>query len=342
MSIFKKFSTLFTSSKRNEARPAEPPGTRVVPRSTVQLQPPVERAPLPDAVMTPKRERILTLIDELDDIPTLPAVAQQVISMAHDLEVNYRELKKLVMTDPPLAAKLIKVANSAIMGRREPTTDIEQALVTLGLENILYVCNTMGVLGSITSWGSAVIDRKKLWRHSLATGFLAKSFQMRKTDASRGPDLYLCGLLHHIGWILLDHLDSGMVAEVHRISEELPEGEKWSIEFERELMGIDHSEAGGHFLRKWGLPTDVATVVEGHHYPSKAGDLSSQAGIIELATALSPHKYEPDVPFEVVEKTVPHRLQHPAGMAALREMHERYKPNIEQSGKMADVMLAWV
>lgn len=340
MSIFKRFSALFGSKSQS----APTPKTAQVKRSTQAAPPPslgqqTSRTPVGPPKASAKRDSILERIEDLDDIPTLPAVAQQVISMAHDLEVNFRELKKLVMTDPPLAAKLIKVANSAIMGRREPTTDIEQALVTLGLENILYICNTMGVLGSISSWGSAAVDRKKLWRHSLATGFLAKSFQMRKTDASRGPDLYLCGLLHNIGWILLDHLDSDMVVRVHEVAEET---ETWSIELERDIMGIDHCEAGGRFLRKWGLPEEIAAVIEFHHYPAGSEQYASQAGIVEISAALSPHTFSPDIPFEMIEPSVPHRLQNPAGMAALREMHDRYRANIEQSGKMADIMLGWV
>ncbi|MBZ0263411.1 HDOD domain-containing protein [bacterium] len=287
-----------------------------------------------------KRQEILQKLNTLDDLPTLPAAAQQVITLAQDPEVKFNDLKKVIITDPPLTAKVIRVANSALAGRRVPAETIDQALVTLGLDQLIAVANTVGVLNALDAWESLHLDRRLLWRHALATGFLAKSLEFRKMlDVKRGPDLFLSGLLHNIGWIVFDHLMPNMLAAALITASEINE---WTLNIERDIMGMDHAEIGGIFLRKWEIPENICVVVENHHSPEDAEELSAFAGIIEISTAISPYKFPLDIGFYQIHESVPNLLKSRDRGPAMREMELRYAPNIKQAETMADMMLSWM
>ncbi len=285
-------------------------------------------------------EEAVQKIINLEDLPTLPAVAQRVIDLAQSENVDFKELKKIIITDPPLTARVLRVANSSFYGRRLPARTVEDALVTLGIHNLLAICNTIGILKSFDIWQTFNFSRAELWRHSLATAFLAKSLEFRKMlNLEQSPDLFLCGLVHNIGWIIYDHLFSPILAAALTTAREVLE---WTLEIERSLMGINHAEAGAIFLRKWGLPEDVCEVVQYHHNPNQAGELASFSGILQIAAALSPHRFALDLEFDRVCDKVPHFLENTEGNAALLEMHERYDTHIRQAGVMADLLLEWL
>jgi HD-like signal output (HDOD) protein len=75
--------------------------------------------------------------------------------------------------------------------------------------------------------------------------------------------LYLCGLLHNIGILMLVH---AVPDEMSRVFTALRSDEKKGLTaWEQELLGTDHHLAGGWLTRKWQLPTEVVAVIEHHH-----------------------------------------------------------------------------
>ncbi len=290
--------------------------------------------------MNQTRAEVIQTIMELKELPTLPEVAQRVYAKAQDPNVGIRDLKKLILPDPPLSAKVMKLANSAAFARRNPAKTLEEALVTVGINNLVQICLSIGVFSSFDSWKEMHVDRKVLWRHAITTAFLSKSLELRK-DMMRpnAPDMFLAGLLHNIGWIVFDHLHPDLLsAAIHT----LEETEEWSLDIERELLGLDHAEAGGLFLRKWRLPESVTTVVENHHTPNLAGEMAPYAGLLQISAALVPNPFPLDVPIHEVSEHVPHLLKHQSGEDAIKEMQERYAAHIKQAGAIAELMVGWL
>lgn len=289
-------------------------------------------------VMT--REEILQKIVSLSDLPTLPDIAQRVIALAQDPEVNFRDLKKIIITDPPLSAKILRLANSAAYGRRVPAQSVDEALVTLGLEHLLAICNTVGLLRAFDAWESVQLDRRILWRHALATAFLAKSLEYRKmVDDRDAPDMFLTGLVHNIGWILFDHLSPNMLSAALRTAKDINE---WTLDTEQVLLGVDHAEAGAVFLRRWGLPESICSIVQYHHDPDSAKEYGEHAGILQISSVLAPYPFPLDVTFEKVSDKIPHMLKKKEGQEAIDEMQIRYLSHISQAKKMTDLMLEWL
>ncbi|MCB2198154.1 HDOD domain-containing protein [bacterium] len=286
------------------------------------------------------RKRVLLKLEELEDLPTLPAVVMKVLDLATKDNVSVRDLKQVIITDPPLSAKVLKVANSVYYGRASKTNSLDMALVTIGLDMLVTICTSMGVIHSFDAWEERHLQRKDIWAHALATGFLAKSLELRKAmTAKSGPDIFVAGLLHNIGWIVMDEYFGEELDAILKTAEEVGE---WGLDYERDILGMDHTELGYHFLLKWGIPEEVAEVVRYHHDPDYTGTFAAQSALIGLASSISPHPFVLDVPLKKLSDQIPHRLSNTEGVQLQAEMKQRYAPHISQAEAMTERLLDWM
>ena len=65
-------------------------------------------------------------------IPSLPEVAARIVEIARDPDPNYDQLIETIRTDPAIAGRILKTANSALLGMRTRANSIEQAVPRLG------------------------------------------------------------------------------------------------------------------------------------------------------------------------------------------------------------------
>ena len=286
------------------------------------------------------RNRVLQRLEELEELPTLPAVVMKVLDLAYKENVSVRDLKQVIITDPPLSAKVLRVANSVYYGRATKTKSLDQALVTIGLDMLVTICTSMGVIQSFDAWEERKLHRKDIWAHALATSFLAKSLEMRKAMIdNNGPDIFVAGLLHNIGWIIIDQYFGEELDAILKTADEV---EEWTLEYERDILGMDHAEIGYLFLKKWGLPEEVAEVVRYHHDVDYDGKFAPQAALIGLSSFISPYPFKLDVPLKRLSNQIPHRLSHTEGEQLIGEIKQRYAPHISQAYAMTDRLMDWM
>ena len=287
-----------------------------------------------------RKKQIAAVIENLEDLPTLPQVVQRVVALSQDPKTSFRDLKKVILPDPPLAAKVMKMANSAFFHRRQPAKTIEEALLTIGLNNLIAICTSVGVLEAIDRWGKTRIDRRLLWRHSVATAFLAKSLELRKAlHRPEGPDIFLAGLLHDIGWIVFDKIVPELMGAAIKTRQDIDD---WSLDMEKEIIGMDHAEAGALFLRHWKIPESVTEIVANHHIPENSAKHTAHAGLVLIASLLVQHKFPLSLPFQKFPEAVPNRLENPHSPRVMDDMEERYFDYIRQANTIADLMSAWL
>ena len=290
--------------------------------------------------MISDRNQIIESIENLKDLPTLPQVAQRVVALSQDPKTSYRDLKTVILPDPPLAAKVMMMANSAFFHRRNQAKTLEEAIFTIGLNNLVAICTSVGILDVFNRWGAAKMDRRQLWRHSVATGFLSKSLELRKVlNKPDGPDIFLAGLLHDIGWIVFDKIVPQKVLTVIEAKETAG---RWSLEMETEYIGMDHAEAGALFLKHWNIPPAVIEIVANHHCPEKSAQYPAQTGVVRISSLLVQHRFFFSLPFDKLPDFFPHHLEALHSPRIEKEMQERYEDYIKQADTIADLMTGWL
>ncbi|MBL8856908.1 MAG: HDOD domain-containing protein [Planctomycetes bacterium] len=206
------------------------------------------------------------VLPEAFSIPTMPAVANRISTMLQDPNVGLREVAAVVAQDAPLAAKVLKIANSSFYGLRERCMSTQQAASILGIKVLKNVVLQAAVIRQFDHLKGSGIDLNDLWRHAIVTAqtcaFLTQRAQ-RKILIS-AEEAYVCGLLHDLGQVvMIDNLKDFYVKVMKRAkSEHIP-----LFLAEQQALGFTHADVGGRVATMWGLPQTVVHAITLHHGP---------------------------------------------------------------------------
>lgn len=97
-------------------------------------------------------------------LPTLPAIALKVRKAADDPDINLNAMADVIGQDPSLGARMIKIANSAYMGRSVKVTSIGQAVTRIGLRQIKNISTALAMEQLFVS------------KNDIVTGYLQKEW----------------------------------------------------------------------------------------------------------------------------------------------------------------------
>jgi HD-like signal output (HDOD) protein len=171
-----------------------------------------------------------------------------------------------------LAARIMKLANSALYAGSYPVRTIRDAVVRFGLSSmrdmVMLVAADMRVFRA--QGYEAVMER--LRRHCTTTAHYARI--VAQYTSLEAEYAFLCGLLHDIG---IAALLIALCEEAGR-SRSLPEiGPLWPN------IATVHEHVGGVLSRLWGLPADLALVVGNHHSITVGGHRHPIVAILRIA-----------------------------------------------------------
>lgn len=203
------------------------------------------------------------LVQAIEALPPLPAVALRVIQVAQNPKSSAAELALVVSADPGLSARILRIANSAAYHRERAVTSMQEALVVLGFVQ----ARNVAVSSAITSAFApdilhALFRIDAFWRHSIAVAFKAADIaaKSRKLDP---PSAFTAGILHNMGRLAMFYADAAgldqAVAEAIQLNVDLET-------VEAQLLQYNHAELGGLLAMKWKLPSEIRDAIARHHH----------------------------------------------------------------------------
>lgn len=198
-------------------------------------------------------------------LPPLSAAIHEIIEQLRNEDSDIGWLEKHISSDPSLATRLLKMANSAFYGTRFEVYTIPRALMTLGFRTSLNVLLAASMRSAFSvSLHLPGFQSAGFARHSVAVGTCAAALGRRLPLLKPAADkLFVAGLLHDIGRVALAPLYKRFATEILEATPDQPP----SPEVERRLLGIDHCAAGAMVIRQWRLPADFAEPIMTHHDP---------------------------------------------------------------------------
>ncbi len=212
----------------------------------------------------PPDKRIELILQQMDRLPTLPAVAIRVLEITGNDTSSARNVVELIENDPPLTARILQLVHRADLGVRSEVNSVSRAVVLLGFEAVrsaVLAVSVFETFGTGASKGaSGRFDRAMFWRHCMAVACCAEllaATARRKGNKKPGTDpadAFVCGLLHDLGKVALDASLPKSFARVVDAAEML-RGDIADIE--RSVIGIDHMVVGKRLAERWGLPPTV-------------------------------------------------------------------------------------
>ena len=213
-------------------------------------------------VIMRSKDTLLARIKNTGNLPTLPHILLKLLALCNDDDVQLTDVANIVRKDPAICTEVLRLVNSAYYGLTQAITDIGQAVVYLGAQTIQDLAVTMSIHQAFQANGRTgpVCDTEKIWYHSLLSATIAKRIQAKNSLAD-GDDIYLAGLLHDIGKLLL----ASTFPEEYRTISLAAEGDVEALE--QHHIGISHGEVGAWLVGRWGLHSLVGDAILYHHHP---------------------------------------------------------------------------
>ncbi|MFZ5772599.1 MAG: HDOD domain-containing protein, partial [Thermodesulfobacteriota bacterium] len=79
---------------------------------------------------------IQNLISQIGDLPTLPDVADRINREMQSESLNAKLLGEIIADDTALAAKVLRLSNSAFYGLQKQVTTLNKAVMILGFNTV--------------------------------------------------------------------------------------------------------------------------------------------------------------------------------------------------------------
>ncbi len=221
--------------------------------------------------------RLTMAFEALEAFPALAESRDRLLTVISKDHVATADVVSAVESDVALITAVLRLANRAQNGRGRVDTAVS-AVELLSAETVHAIASrvrTFDFFERASVWDAAP-ERFRL--HALATQHAADRLAAEVGYESRDR-LTVTSLLHDVGKLVLLHAYPGYPSQVHR-GARTPEER---IHQERRELGVDHALVGGVLIRRWGLPSSIATPIERHHNP----DVEGEAAFIRLADMLA-------------------------------------------------------
>lgn len=198
------------------------------------------------------------VIDRLDEIPPLPESTLRLSELIEDPNSTPLSLAHIIEKDISLAARVLRMANSAFYGVAGGVDNLERAVCFLGFSTIQQIAVYLHSRQILDSTGAR--PPPALWHHAHQTARVAQ-FLAGELHQPMPQRFYTAGLLHDLGRVALFTLFPDRAAHWP------PAGTAATrrLDAERELFGLDHQAAGAHLARRWKYPPLLTAVIAGLH-----------------------------------------------------------------------------
>lgn len=237
-------------------------------------------------VVAPRGNSALSrIISHITDVSTLPHIALKLIRICQNPNTEPRELCDVLSSDPVMTSKVMRCVNSAAYGLTHPVTNLHRAVCLLGyaqLRDLAMTASVSSVFQQNEICGNYV--RAKLWRHMVAVAICSRMIAAR-CELPEFEDVYLAGLLHDIGIILIDQYEHTTFCNMML---NFPQHAGVNLALvEQGRLGYDHTMLGACVAQHWGLTNGLCDTIRHHHQVDRyAGKYARMIACVDLANLI--------------------------------------------------------
>lgn len=213
-----------------------------------------------------------------------PEIFLKVSEILDDPTKNVHDVERIINHDPGLAARLLRLVNSAFYGFPAQISSVSHAVSMIGLQELRDLILATWVVERFSRLPNRLLDMRTFWRISVRLGLLAKALARRYPQSSELKSMFLCGLLHEVGRLVI----YAKIPELARAAMLLAAAEEIEeVQAERRTYGFDHYQLASELVSRWRLPEVFVATLRWHGSPEQAGSFSRETGLVTLASRLS-------------------------------------------------------
>ncbi len=201
-------------------------------------------------------ELSLLLKEHRLELPVLPDVAGQVVTLCNQEACDAKQLAGLITRDQAMAGNLMRLVNSPLYAPPTPLVSLQQAIARLGIKRIREIALIIACEAKVFCVPGHETWVAQQFRHALAAAAFAQ--EIARSKRWNVEEAFLCGLLHDVGrpvllQTLIDlHTRHGCALDDNALDH-----------------AIDrlHAYVGSQLVTAWTLPARLSETIHHHHHP---------------------------------------------------------------------------
>lgn len=253
------------------------------------LSPSLNRDSLsPDTKKVQSRaRRMREKVEGLIDLPPMPDVAEQLLRLSRDPDSMPADVARVVATDPAISGQIMHYARSPWFAYPAEIDSLDTAIYNvLGMDMVINIALGMAAGKVFHGKKAGPLGTEQVWQHSVYCALLAEGLarEMPSRLKVKREAMYLAGLLHNVGFLILNHCFPAEHQELEYLIAQQTTASVWQLE--RKLYGMTHAELGADLMRRWDLPQLVIRCIRHHHDDEYVGQHRYEVLLILLANRL--------------------------------------------------------
>jgi HD-like signal output (HDOD) protein len=228
-------------------------------------------------------DEIKLRLENCPKLASLQSINREFAALVSSEQSMNSQIADIIRRDPSLSTRLLRMVNSVYYGLSDRVTSVEDAVFFLGLRQIRELARATPVIEELEKMQSTQFAPelwKRMWTHSIGTALLTREILALVPDAMDEDTNYLSGLLHNLGKILMAHSFPAELSTIVGMSFKTPND---VCAMEREVIGWDHAQMGGHYLGHHNLAEEVILAVRFHNAPETAPQHQIYPAAVQVA-----------------------------------------------------------
>ena len=221
------------------------------------------------------------MVDVAEGLVEFSASAMEIHRLSGDDDADMPDLIAAVEADPNFAVNLLRIANSPVYLRGEPTASIAQAITRVGRRELGQMAFAAACMEGMAVLEGALLQINGLWRDGMLIGGIARELSVVAPSAREYS--FAAGMLHSIGTMVLN---SQAQAEMEKVL-------NMSLDFdmplnvaEEQVLGFNNAALGGAMARRWNFPEPLIVAIEYQYKPEEAPEHKDTVAVMAVAAAV--------------------------------------------------------
>lgn len=253
--------------------------------------------------------RIKQRIDETLEIPPLSVSVDRIIELRANPNATAQDLSSIVESDPSLAAQVVSWASSPYYAAPGKINSVRDAIVrVLGFDLVSNLAVGLVLGRSVRLPDESADGFTSYWLQTVycATAVEALARQMPANKRPRLGIVYLAGLLHNFGYLVLAHTFPPNFANICRHME--ANRAISHVAIENHLIGISREQVSAWLMQAWNMPEEVCTALRHQQDGNYCGPHDVYANLIYVAMRLLRRHGIGDAPPEQIDSALYEKL----------------------------------
>jgi HD-like signal output (HDOD) protein len=192
-------------------------------------------------------EEVRQIVGAVNTLPSVPKTFFKINKKLRIRSVTMKDISSIIAEDPSLCAKVLQVVNSSFIISSRNVTNIDDAVIRLGLEAVSNIVAVAEIYSSVAGVPSGFLQE------TLQKGLqIAKLASMIAKKSDRDITM-LAGILHNIGELILWQLNP---EGIHVYLENRKPNQD-NTQLEHKIFKVDNIQIASYLLHLWHFPYSI-------------------------------------------------------------------------------------